>query len=238
MDDFPNSWCNAVMRLENLLAALALSIAGSGGLLAEPAAAEGAKFAASGELVIQWPAGAGSGALDAEGRAAFCSKMALALEGQQLGHQALERMRALHPNWAEIPVNIQAERVRNTAIIRVTAQGGEPKYVRTYLNALLDKFMAFYISTSLTTTGDPFSKTIAEVLAREKAVKKKTEERQQFMKAHPQDFNADDNKAPYDALTMELERMDRDYRESKKDLRNLAEAMQATIPDIDVMERP
>ncbi len=77
------------------------------------------RFEASGRLIIQWPANAGSGALNAEGRAAFpFEAMAQALESRQLALQTSERVHGLHPDLVEIPTTIQAERVKNTAILQ------------------------------------------------------------------------------------------------------------------------
>jgi hypothetical protein len=196
------------------------------------------RFEASGRLIIQWPTNAGSSSLNAEGRAAFCLKVAQALEGRQLALQASERVRGLHPELTATPMGLRAERVSNTAILLVTAQGADQKYVRVYLNALLDEFEAFYIGTSQKATGDSLSKTIDEVLGREVAVKKKIREWQDFMKAHPSDFDAQDNKVQREALTSELKHLDENYHNWKSALQGLSQVMETPVPNVSIMERP
>ncbi len=97
------------------------------------------------------------------------------------------------------------------------------------MNALLDEFAAFYIGTSKTATGDSLSKTIDEVLDREVAVKKKVREWQDFLKAHPSDFDAEDNKVQREALTSELKRLDEDYHKWKSTLQGLCPSHAVTL---------
>ena len=65
------------------------------------------------------------------------------IESAEMQRRALERTRALHPALAESDVQIIVRQVKDSAIFNVIASGSEGAYIRTYLNALLDEFIAF-----------------------------------------------------------------------------------------------
>lgn len=60
--------------------------------------------------------------------------------------RALERVRALHPEMADQDVLIQAAPTKAQMMFTVSATSSEPRYVRIYLDALLDEFIAYEIS--------------------------------------------------------------------------------------------
>jgi len=65
------------------------------------------------------------------------------LESSEMRRQALDRLRALHPDFKESEVTIKVSQNRGTSIFNVRAFGSEPKYTRYFLDSLLDEFMAF-----------------------------------------------------------------------------------------------
>lgn len=64
------------------------------------------------------------------------------LEASDGSRRALERVRALNPELQESAVRIQTARKPGSGIIHVLATGGDPRYTRTFLNALLDELTA------------------------------------------------------------------------------------------------
>lgn len=64
-------------------------------------------------------------------------------ESSDMSRRALERVRALHPELEESDVQIRTARSKESGIINILAVGGEPRYTRIFLDALLDEFLAF-----------------------------------------------------------------------------------------------
>lgn len=73
----------------------------------------------------------------------FAATLVETLESPELRRRARERVRALNPELAESDVRIRAAQSKGSAIFNVVASGTDGVYVRTYLNALLDEFIAF-----------------------------------------------------------------------------------------------
>jgi polysaccharide biosynthesis transport protein len=65
------------------------------------------------------------------------------LESAEMRRRALERVRALNPDLKEAQVEIKVTQNKGSAIFNVAAIGAEPKYTRTFLDALLDEFKSF-----------------------------------------------------------------------------------------------
>lgn len=63
------------------------------------------------------------------------------LESGELKLRTWERLRALHPEFKKADVNIRVTQTKGSSILNVVATGGEPKYTRLYLEALLDEFI-------------------------------------------------------------------------------------------------
>lgn len=104
------------------------------------------------------------------------------LESGELRRRALERVRSLHPELKEIDVEIRVTQTKGSSILNVAAVGAEAKYTRVYLEGILDEYIAFgkeMIQNSLTTE---MNKVIEEVLSREKTVKEKSLNLENFLK--------------------------------------------------------
>ena len=97
------------------------------------------------------------------------------LESGELKRRALERVRGLHPELKEVPVDIRVTQTKGSSILKIAALGDEQKYTRVYLDALLDDYMAFRQEMVEKQVGNAMNKVIEEVLSREKDVKKKSE---------------------------------------------------------------
>lgn len=216
---------------------LMLALMVSTGALGEAPPA-GQTFKALGKVIIGWPANSNSGAFEESGRAEFCNTLMKVLESDEMSHRAQERVSALHPKVAKVPVAAKAQRVKDTAIIELTATGGEATYVRFYIDALLDETMAFYLEMAEKAGGPTINKIIEEVLSREKEVKKKDQERQAFLKAHAKDLDEHANQKVLDRLEAEFKRADEGYQSWLKALTGLEQFMVTSIPRVAVIERP
>lgn len=73
----------------------------------------------------------------------FATTLIETLESPELQRRARTRVHALNPELVESDVRIRASQSKESAIFNLVASGRDGVYVRTYLNALLDEFVAF-----------------------------------------------------------------------------------------------
>jgi hypothetical protein len=73
----------------------------------------------------------------------FSATLVETLESPELQRRSRERVHALNRELAESEVGIRAGQWKGSAIFNVVASGSDGVYVRAYLNALLDEFIAF-----------------------------------------------------------------------------------------------
>lgn len=96
-----------------------------------------AKLVAGGQIAthdsVQWR----------EQQADFYGTIIETLESAELKRRALERVRALNPGLKDSDVDIRVTQTKGSAIFNVLATGTEPKYIRIFLDALLDEFISF-----------------------------------------------------------------------------------------------
>ncbi len=72
----------------------------------------------------------------------FAATLVETLESPELRRRARERVRAMNPELAESDLEIRASQWKGSMIFNVAASGTDGVYIRTYLNALLDEFIA------------------------------------------------------------------------------------------------
>ncbi len=66
------------------------------------------------------------------------------LESAEMKKRAMARVQALHPELnSKANVDIRVTQTKGSAIFHVFATGGEPKFTKVFLDALLDEFIAF-----------------------------------------------------------------------------------------------
>lgn len=97
-----------------------------------------AKLVAGGRLVM---ASVSKAQLDPASLESYFQEALVALEGEEIGRRAADRVRALHPELHPIDVKVKASRNPGSAIINVRAFGAEPKQTRIFLDAVVDEFM-------------------------------------------------------------------------------------------------
>lgn len=88
-------------------------------------------------------AGGGSGPVFQEYLNDFYGTIIETIESKEMRRRALDRVRALHPDFKETEVGIQVVQKKGAAVFEVTATGAGPKHTQTFLDALLDEFIAF-----------------------------------------------------------------------------------------------
>ncbi len=115
--------------------------------------------------------GAGSNVVEPMMLQEFYGTQIELLESTELQRRALERIRSLHPEIKEVPVDIRVTQTKGSSILNIGAVGGERVYTRHYLEALLDEYMAFRQEMINKSIGSTVNKLIEEVLTREKQVK-------------------------------------------------------------------
>lgn len=104
------------------------------------------------------------------------------LESGELRRRALERVRSLHPELKEIDVEIRVTQTKGSSILNVAAVGAEAKYTRVYLEGILDEYIAFGKEMVQNSVTAEMNKVIEEVLSREKTVKEKSLNLENFLK--------------------------------------------------------
>lgn len=62
--------------------------------------------------------------------------------GDQVAQRARARVRAQHPDWIAVPVNISVNQIPRTAFLSLQAIGLEPIYTQAYLDAVIQEYMA------------------------------------------------------------------------------------------------
>jgi hypothetical protein len=92
------------------------------------------------------------------------------LQSGSLRANAKDRVRGLHPELKEADVDTIVIQTPGSSILNVVATGSERQYTRTYLDAVLDEYMAMRKRILEATLTGASNKVIEEVLAREKVV--------------------------------------------------------------------
>jgi polysaccharide biosynthesis transport protein len=167
-----------------------------------------AKLVASARITTQ---GSNYGIL--EHQTDFYGTIIETLEGAEMRRRALDRVRALHPDMKESEVEIQVSQMRGSAIFNVRAFGSEPKYTKTFLDGLLDEFIAFRESMRQG-VGHRAINTLAEDFARrEKELSEKFEKLSSYRKSNNQASLSGDNNTAAIQLAQYKNEQDRLQRE-------------------------
>ena len=88
-----------------------------------------------------------------------------------LRNRTLERMRVLHPEHHEIPIQLEITNPKDDPILNVTANSANSKYTRVYLDALLDEWLDMRRDTRGRTLGPIMNKIVETILIGEKKVR-------------------------------------------------------------------
>lgn len=94
------------------------------------------------------------------------------VESAEMSRRALERVRALNPEYKdkECDVAIRAVQNKGSGIINILATGDEPKYTRLFLDALLDEYISFRQSIREQAQGKVLQHFLNEVVSKQKAM--------------------------------------------------------------------
>lgn len=93
------------------------------------------------------------------------------VESAEMKRRARERVQALYPDLSEVDIDIHAVQTKGSSIIDIRATGGEPKYTRLFLDALLDEFISFRQGIREEEQGPGLQKVLQEVAALQKQMK-------------------------------------------------------------------
>lgn len=64
------------------------------------------------------------------------------MQSSDVRRRATARVQSLRPDLTPVPVNIQVAQLPLTSIFQLTATGSQPEYVRAYLDALMEEYIA------------------------------------------------------------------------------------------------
>jgi polysaccharide biosynthesis transport protein len=126
-----------------------------------------AKLVAGGRM----SAGNGSAIAYVEHLQDFYGTIIESIESHGLRREALERIRATHPDLKESDVDIHVTQNKGSAIFNVTAVGSEPKFTKEFLNSILDSFMSFREKNRELQRNKAMTALAEDVLRRETQVK-------------------------------------------------------------------
>ena len=135
------------------------------------------------------------------------------LEGAEMRRRALDRVRALHPEMKETEVDIQVSQLRGSAIFNVRAFGEEPKYTRTFLDSLLDEFIAFRESMRQGVSHKAINALAEDLVVREKELQERSDKLATYRKSNNQATLANKNNTAAEQLGAYKNEKDRLERE-------------------------
>ncbi len=92
------------------------------------------------------------------------------LASPEMRRRALERMRALNPELKECEVTVRCSQLSDSGLFQVSAIGEDKVYIRYFLNAELDEFLAFRQSFRSQAQAKFFSGLFEEFAKKQKAV--------------------------------------------------------------------
>lgn len=92
------------------------------------------------------------------------------LESSEMKRRALARVQALEPKLKPSQVEIRVAQSKGSAIFSVLATGEDPKFTRTFLDALLDEFIGFRQSIREQSQGKAVKTVLEEAVAKQKAM--------------------------------------------------------------------
>lgn len=135
------------------------------------------------------------------------------LEGAEMRRRALDRVRALHPEMKETEVEIQVSQLRGSAIFNVRAFGEEPKYTRTFLDSLLDEFIAFRESMRQGVSHKAINALAEDLVVREKELQERSDKLATYRKSNNQATLSNKNNTAAEQLGAYKNEKDRLERE-------------------------
>lgn len=90
-------------------------------------------------------------------------------------HKARERVKSLCPDLKDCAVEISVRRAKGSGIFHVLAAGTEAQYTRSFLDALLDEFIAIHQSIREQARGTALKDFLAEVVAKQQTMEGKSD---------------------------------------------------------------
>jgi succinoglycan biosynthesis transport protein ExoP len=106
------------------------------------------------------------------------------VESVQMQERARVRVKTLNPDIAESAVEILVNQTKGSAIFNVTAIGAEPQYTQTFLDALLDEFMASRQQAREEGTARALNTFAETVVKKERDLQEKSQRLTDFLKAN------------------------------------------------------
>ena len=205
-------------------------------LAPSPASAEEESplYRATGKILME---GAGDLRLSENLLGQFHATQIEVLKGREIMYRARERVRGLHPELKEAAAEVDASVMNKTHIVRVEVKAPDQIYAKVYLDAVLDEYMAFRQEMLEKSVGTAANKIIEEVLTREKKVKEKETALADFMRSHPDNYDAGANKAQYAILTGERDNEKENYKSWRKALENIEATLKQASPRVAITER-
>ena len=153
----------------------------------------------------------------------FLSTVVEVLESEELARRTTERMKALHPEFAQRLVNIAASATKGSTMVTIRATCADPNYVRFYLNALIDEHSSYQASlreSSANKIGQAF---LQLVVNQQKAVEEASEQ----VEVLRHNVESVSTKIDLERLPARLRKL----RDERDDLRVAGKASNKTLED-------
>lgn len=106
------------------------------------------------------------------------------IESSEMRRRALDRMRALHPELKDTPVEVTVIQNKGSAIFNVAAEGEDDKITKLFLDSLLDEFVAFRNQIREQQRNKALTTLSEDLVRREKSLEERGELLTGFQKMH------------------------------------------------------
>jgi len=146
------------------------------------------------------------------------------IESAEMKRRALERVKVLNPNLKGHDVEILATQHKASAIFSVQVRSEDGRYVKVFLDALLDEFIAFRMAIREQTLGKVLQTFLQETVKQQKVMEVKAAALEAFQKENNMLALTDGSNAPFPRLN--------NLRTQRDELRAEAEEMKLVLGNI------
>lgn len=122
------------------------------------------------------------------------------LESSEMKRRALNRVQALQPNLKKSEVDIRVVQAKGSAIFNVLATGEDPKFTRTFLDSLLDEFIAFRQSIREQGAGMTLQTLLKETVTKQKLMEERNGELTAYASKNTRLANVNKNNSVAESL--------------------------------------
>lgn len=99
-------------------------------------------YQSTGRIIVSGKVALPEGNMFSEETANFFGTQVELMQSAQVSRRAVARVQSLRPDLSPIPVRLSVGQIPRTSIFVLTASGSEPEYVKAYLDAVMEEYIA------------------------------------------------------------------------------------------------